>query len=110
MIKGSDSRVAPVRHGPAPWLWVPSAVILANYAAQVPYGLHLYGLAAITRGWALLLLTLVWFAAGFWHLIRAKAAGYWLTWSFLLADFGFYLYNLIGGWVHADLDSQASGF
>ena len=23
-----------------------------------------------------------------------------MTLSFLLADFGFYLYNLIGGWVH----------
>jgi hypothetical protein len=33
-------------------------------------------------------------------LIRAKVAGYWLTLSFLLVDFSFYLYNLIGGWVH----------
>ena len=45
-------------------------------------------------------MTLAWFVAGLWLLIRAKAAGYWLTLSFLLADFGFYLYNLIGGWVH----------
>ena len=100
MMKESDSNVAPVWHGPAPWLWVLSAVILANYAAQLPYGLHLYGSAAMTHGWALLGLTLVWFMAGFWLLIQAKAAGYWLTLSFLLADFGFYLYNLIGGWVH----------
>ena len=100
MIKESDSRVPVVRYRPALWLWVPAAVILANYAAQIPYGVHLYGRAAINHGWALLLVTLIWFAAGFWLLIRAKAAGYWLTLSFLLADFGFYLYNLIGGWVH----------
>ncbi|MHB8611474.1 MAG: hypothetical protein ACYDAL_03450 [Candidatus Dormibacteraceae bacterium] len=79
---------------------MPSAVILANYAAQVPYGLHLYGSAAMTHGWVPLLITLGWFVAGLWLLIRATAAGYWLTLSFLLADFGFYLYNLIGGWVH----------
>ena len=100
MIKESDTRVPVGRHRPALWLWVPAAVILANYAAQIPYGLHLYGRAAITHGWAPLFVTLVWFVAGFWLLIRAKAAGYWLTLSFLLADFGFYLYNLIGGWVH----------
>ena len=100
MIKESDSPVLAVRHRPALWLWGPSAVVLANYAAQVPYGIHLYGRAAITHGWAPLLLTLVWFVAGFWLLIRAKAAGFWLTVSFLFADFGFYLYNLIGGWVH----------
>jgi hypothetical protein len=89
-----------VRHRPVPWLWVPSAVILANYAAQVPYGLHLYGPGGITHGWAPLLLTLVWFVAGFWLLIRANPSGYWLTLSFLVADFGFYLYNIVGGWVH----------
>jgi hypothetical protein len=100
MIKESNSRTPAVTHRPALRLWVPSAVILANYAAQVPYGLHLYGPRAITYGSALLLLTMVWFVAGFWLLIRAKAAGYWLTLSFLVTDFGFYLYNLIGGWVH----------
>jgi hypothetical protein len=100
MIRESDSSVPIVRRRPALWLWVPAGVILANYAAQIPYGVHLYGRAAITHGWAPLIVTLAWFVAGFWLLVRAKAAGYWLTLSFLLADFGFYLYNLIGGWVH----------
>jgi len=89
-----------VKRRPVLWLWVPTAVVLANYAAQVPYGLHLYGPQAIARGSVPLLITLLWFVAGLWLLIRANAVGYWLTLSFLLADFGFYLYNLIGGWVH----------
>lgn len=82
------------------WLWVPAAVILANYAAQVPYGLHLYGSAAMEHGALPLLVTLAWFAGGLWLLILGRAAGYWLILSFLLTDFGFYMYNLIGGWVH----------
>jgi hypothetical protein len=76
------------------------AVVLANYAAQVPYGLHLYGREAFTHGWPLLLATLVWFVAGVWLLIRGKPAGYWLTLSFAIVDFAFYLYNLVGGWMH----------
>src|ERR1700688_2713152 len=89
-----------VKRRPVLWLWVPAVAILANYAAQVPYGLHLYGSAAIERGALPLLVTLVWFIAGLWLLIQGRAVGYWLTLSFLLTDFGFYLYNLIGGWVH----------
>ncbi|MHB8588530.1 MAG: hypothetical protein ACYDA0_06725 [Candidatus Dormibacteraceae bacterium] len=48
----------------------------------------------------LLLLTLIWFVAGFWLMLRDQAAGYWLTLSCLMVDFGFYLYNLLGGWMH----------
>jgi len=90
----------PARRGPVLWLWVPAAVILANHAAQVPYGLHLYGSSAIEHGALPLLVTLVWFLAGLRLLIRGRVVGYWLTLSFLLSDFGFYLYNLIGGWLH----------
>jgi hypothetical protein len=81
-------------------LLVPSAIILANYVAQIPYDLHLYGTSVSARGGGLLVLTLMWFVAGLWLLVRGNPAGYWLTMSFLATDFGFYLYNLVGGWVH----------
>ena len=100
MIKETDSRISAVTRRQARWLWAPSAVILANYVAQVPYGIHLYGRAAPGHGWLFLLVTLAWFVAVFWLLIRRKAAGYWLTLSFLITDFDFYLFNVIAAWVH----------
>jgi hypothetical protein len=39
-------------------------VVLANYAAQVPYALHLYGTHVNPSGVVLLLTTLAWFPAG----------------------------------------------
>lgn len=77
-----------------------AAVIVANYVAQVPYALHLYGPRFDLRGSALLLLTLLWFLAGLRLASRGQAIGSRLLLSFLLADFGFYLYNAVAGTLH----------
>jgi hypothetical protein len=70
-------------------------VVLANYLAQIPYSLHLYGLNENPRGVVLLGTTFVWFLAGFWLLMRGKASGYWLTLAFLAVQFLFYFDNQI---------------
>ena len=75
-------------------------VVLANYVAQVPYALHLYGLRVNPVGTGLLVLTLGWFLIGWWLMARRIGAGYWITLAFLVTDFGFYLFNEIQGWVH----------
>jgi hypothetical protein len=100
VIDRSASRRRAVIERPSFRLLVPSAIILANYVAQIPYDLHLYGTSVSARGGGVLVLTLMWFVAGLWLLLRGNPAGYWLTMSFLATDFGFYLYNLVGGWVH----------
>jgi hypothetical protein len=69
------------------------AVVLANYLAQIPYSLHLYGLSASGRGALLLGATFVWFAAGTALLLRGRAIGYWLVLSFLVVEFVFYFRN-----------------
>jgi hypothetical protein len=76
-------------------LWVLIAVVLANYLAQIPYTLHLYGLTPDPRGVLLLGATLVWFAAGTVLLLRGWRVGYWLVLSFLAVDFAFYFRNEI---------------
>jgi hypothetical protein len=43
---------------------VPAAIVLLNYAAQIPYAWYLYGLRVSPTGAGLLLLTLVWFVVG----------------------------------------------
>ncbi len=70
-------------------------VVLANYLAQIPYDLHLYGSNVNPRGVFLLGLTFVWFVIGFWFLIQRRAIGYWLTLAFLVTQFVFYFNNEI---------------
>jgi hypothetical protein len=77
----------------ARWMAVLMAVVLTNFAAQVPYTLHLYGPTFNARGAALLGVTLVWFLAGSWGLARGWSAGYWLLVSFLAVEFVFYFRN-----------------
>jgi hypothetical protein len=77
-----------------------TAIILANYAAQIPYSVHLYGARAFARGGFPLAITLLWFLTGLVLLTRRPVVGYWLTVCFLLADAGFYTFNVIGGAVH----------
>jgi hypothetical protein len=76
-------------------LWVLMAVVLANYLAQIPYTLHLYGLTPDPRGVLLLGATFAWFAAGTVLLLRGRRVGYWLVLSFLAAEFAFYFRNEI---------------
>jgi hypothetical protein len=68
-------------------------LVLANYLAQIPYTLHLYGLSASPRGALLLGATLVWFVAGATLHWRGRAAGYWLLLSFLAVEVVFYFRN-----------------
>jgi hypothetical protein len=76
-------------------LWVLIAVVLANYLAQIPYTLHLYGLTPNARGVLLLGATFVWFAAGAMLLLRGRRVGYWLVLSFLATELAFYFRNEI---------------
>jgi hypothetical protein len=68
-------------------------VVLANYLAQIPYSLHLYGSSLSGRGALLLGATFTWFAASAALLLRGRAAGYWLLLSFLAVEFAFYFRN-----------------
>lgn len=80
-------------------LWVMFAVVVANYAAQVPYYLRLYYFPhhapPALVGTLALAATLTWFLVGFALLMRRRPLGYWLTLSFLVTETGFYLYNTI---------------
>ncbi len=83
-----------------PGLIIGALCVVANYVAQVPYALHLYGTRYNLAGTAALALTLAWFLTGFLLLVRQNALGYPLTLSFLLVDFGFYLFNIITSSIH----------
>jgi hypothetical protein len=74
-------------------LWLLFGIVLANYAAQVPYALHQYGLRFELRGLLLLGVTLVWFLAGFLLLLGGRAAGYWLLVGYLAIECAFYFHN-----------------
>lgn len=86
------------------FLLVVFAVVVANYVAQVPYYLRLYYFPhhAPPALWGTLALaaTLAWFLVGVGLLWRGRAAGYWLTLSFLVTETGFYLYNSISQVIH----------
>lgn len=80
------------------FLWCVLLVVGANYVAQIPYYLHLYyfphGALPNLRGSLMLGLTLLWFGAGYALLARGRMAGYWLLVSFLVAEVGFYVFNV----------------
>lgn len=81
------------------FLWLVLLVVGANYLAQIPYYLHLYyfphGALPNLRGSLMLGLTLLWFVAGYTLLARGRVAGYWLLFSFLFTEVGFYLFNVV---------------
>ncbi|HEX9037447.1 MAG TPA: hypothetical protein VF808_10700 [Ktedonobacterales bacterium] len=85
-------------------LWAIFVVVIANYAAQIPYYLRLYYFPhhAPPALWGSLALaaTLAWFLVGFTLLLRGRAAGYWLTLAFLATETAFYLYNLLNQMAH----------
>lgn len=82
------------------FLRVTCVVIGANYLAQIPYGLHLYGLTASVLHSVPLVLTLLWFVLGVVLVARRRPVGYWVLLSFVTVEFAFYLYNTIGEVVH----------
>jgi hypothetical protein len=71
--------------------------VLANYAAQVPYALDLYGTHVNLGGVALLGATLAWFLTGVVLQRKGRRAGYWVLLSFLVAEFLFYFHGQILG-------------
>lgn len=81
------------------------AVVGANYLAQIPYYLYLYYLPHKALpplfGTSLLVATFVWFLLG-WLLLarRGSRGGYWLLFTFLLIEVGFYLYNMVNQVAH----------
>jgi hypothetical protein len=85
-------------------VWVLFAVLLANFVAQVPYFLHLYyspqhPLPEL-RSTLLLGGVLALFLVSFALLLARRAAGYYLLIFYLVLEFGFYLWNLVGGVAH----------
>lgn len=85
-------------------LWAIFAVVIANYLAQIAYYLRLYYFPEHAPpaffGSLALAATLAWFLAGFALLWRGRAAGYWLTLSYLAAETAFYLSNLLNQVAH----------
>jgi hypothetical protein len=75
-------------------------VVLANYAAQIPYALDLYGTHVNPFGVVLLLATLAWFLTGAVLQRRGLRVGYWLLVSFLIVEFLFYFHGQILGIFH----------
>ncbi|HEX9031901.1 MAG TPA: hypothetical protein VF834_08625, partial [Streptosporangiaceae bacterium] len=72
-------------------------IVLANYLAQVPYALDLYGTHVSGRGLILLALTLAWFLTGVVLNQKGRQAGHWLLFSFLVTEFAFYFHGQILG-------------
>lgn len=70
-------------------------VVGANYAAQVVYTSHLYGLHFNWLGGLLLGATLAWFVCGLILTGLGRSAGFWLLVSYFLAVFLFYFRNEI---------------
>ena len=68
-------------------------IVIANYVAQIPYGIHLYHGHYNMVGVFMLFVTLVWFMAGFF--LRHTKVGYWLLLSFLAVEFLFYFHGEI---------------
>lgn len=85
-------------------VWILLGVILSNFVAQVFYFLHLYSTpqhpypdlkSSLVMGAVLSL-----FLIGWLLLLQKPQTGYYVMLAFLVMDFGFYLWNLLGGVLH----------
>lgn len=83
----SNSR-RPIR---APIVRIYTVAVIANYAAQVPYALHLYGTAFSGGGALLLGATLLWFIVAQRLFLNGRRAGYWLLLAFSITQAVFYI-------------------
>lgn len=83
-----------MRRPHAQFLWPVLVVVLANYAAQIPYVLRLHKSPTVS-GTLLLGATLVWFLCGALGLLLGLRPGYWILLSFLVVETSFYAYNVI---------------
>ncbi len=85
-------------------VWALFAILLADFAAQVPYFMHLYYSpqhplpdlkSSLLMGSVFAL-----FMVSFALLIARKRAGYYLLIFYLALEFFFYLWNIVGGVLH----------
>jgi hypothetical protein len=65
--------------------------VIANYVAQVPYTIHLYGTAFSRTGALLLGATLVWFVVAMRLFLAGRRSGYWLLLAYAAIQTLFYL-------------------
>ena len=72
-------------------VWIYAAAVIANYVAQVPYALHLYGTAFSRTGALLLGATLVWFLVAMRLFLNGRRLGYWLLLTYAIIQTLFYL-------------------
>lgn len=88
----------PTTHPRLYWLLIATSI---NYAAQIPYYLHLYyfphHLLPSSSAIVLLGMTFVWFAAGYIGTVRRWRFGYPVLVSFLAVEALFYLHSTLSG-------------
>ena len=70
-------------------------VVGANYAGQVIYTSHLYGLHFSWVGGLLLGATLAWFVGGLILAAQGRSASFWVLFAYFLVVFLFYFQNEI---------------
>ena len=77
-------------------------IVVANYLAQIPYSIHLYGSALGTnqKGTLLLLATFLLFLVPYLLIIKKSHAGYFGILIFLTIEFLFYVWNFVGSILH----------
>ena len=78
-------------------------ITLANFIAQIPYFLHLYchKISDLLKLLNIPMLTvLIFFIIAYIMLFKFKRVGFWLMFAFLLTEFLFYLFNVVGGAIH----------
>jgi hypothetical protein len=72
-------------------VWIYTVAVTANYAAQVPYALHLYGTAFSRTGALLLGATLLWFIVALGLFLNGRRMGYWLLLAYAITQALFYV-------------------
>jgi hypothetical protein len=72
-----------------------AAIVLLNYAAQVPYAADLYGTHLNVAGAALLGATLAWFLVGLWGLADGRRAGYLVLLAYAATQVAFYFHGQV---------------
>src|SRR5690242_16945962 len=84
-------------------VYILSILILANFIAQVPYAIHLYGvarLATISPGIIAMYVVFALFLVGYFLFRQKRVFGYWLLVVFLALEFIFYIWGFIGSLIH----------
>ncbi|MDP9223559.1 MAG: hypothetical protein M3P18_06830 [Actinomycetota bacterium] len=75
----------------APIIWIYAVSVIANYVAQVPYTIHLYGTAFSRSGALLLGATLLWFIVALRLFLNRRRLGYWLLLAYAITQALFYV-------------------